>query len=89
MKMLAAQPWDANAANSLHKAAQFFTSLESYWTQRLVVRALLPTCEYHSRWPADGLACSALECLTRHFLPQYVFHIQGMGCCVSLCLLPS
>ena len=55
MKQHAHQPWDANAANSLHKAGQFFSSAESYWTQRLVVWALLPTCEFHSRCPADGL----------------------------------
>ncbi len=48
MKQSAAQPWDQSAANQLHRAAQTFSSLENYWTQRLVVRVLHPTSQYHS-----------------------------------------
>ena len=55
MKAMAQQPWDANAQNGLHKAGQVFSSLENYHIQRLVVRSLLPTSEYHSRWPASSV----------------------------------
>ena len=49
LQQLSVQPWDASASNSLHKAAHVFTSLENYWLQRLVVRSLLPTAEFHSK----------------------------------------
>lgn len=71
LKQLAVQPWDSNAQNSLHKAAQVFCSLESYWLQRLVVRSLLPTSEFHSRWPAVAWTRVALKCLLLYYFgPQ-------------------
>ena len=64
MKMLAAQPWNASSANGLHRAAQMFSSLECYYLQRCVVRALMPTSEFHSRlFVAIGVAVP--KCLLR------------------------
>ncbi len=52
LKQFAHQPWDSNAVNQLQRACQCFGSLENYFIQRIVVRVLHPTSEFHSRSPA-------------------------------------
>jgi hypothetical protein len=49
LKELAATPWSSDASNQLQKASVLFGSVECYHLQRLVVRCLHPTSEYHSR----------------------------------------
>ena len=58
LKQYAHQPWDSNSANQLQRASTLFGSQENYFIQRVVVRVLQPTSEYHSRPTAfeDGSA---------------------------------
>ncbi len=64
LKQFAHQPWDSNAVNQLQRAGQVFSSLENYFIQRVVVRVLHPTSEFHSRSLAAFLpSASKLFCL--------------------------
>ena len=68
MKQQGQAPWDASAANQLQRAAQVFSSLENYWTQRLVVRVLYPTSQYHS----ELLALS--QCVQNCQMSEQLWH---------------
>ncbi len=59
LKVLSHEGWCPEAANMLDRAAYLYGQRDNYFTQRLMVRCLTPTSEWHSRcvgcWLTKGI----------------------------------